>query len=705
MEPLSPLGTMTNGDAPRLVRVPPFDFPNLSTNNGSCSTVFPLPDVTLLTNPVFSFRTNIVTFMSAGRFLGSTNIVTTVTNWTLADQFDEVRTSLDSLAIVGRGYFIVSDALGSLFVTRDGGSLRVDGSGFLVTWLGLRVQGFNDPELSHFGDVRIDATYRPATVPTCAQIRSFSFDSDGRAYIHWSEGTTSLRGQILLQDFREPAKLQKEAPRLWRMTELAEPLLQPLPPKTQGLGSLAVGHYQYDLTVPSLSVSQVRDTSRTVAPGMIYATGNPNDLAIRGRGFFVLRDPLSNAFYVTRAGAFCLDPDGYLVNYAGWRVQGYCDSIRTQVGDLLVDTTGRPASPRADALISYWKVDGSGSVWVHLSDGRTFQRGAVLLQDCVAPQNLVRGRWGAYTRQAEAGPWTPLDLPGYYGMGLLVAGALEISELDEEIVSAPQRRHFLTMGQSIRSDCPTDLAIAGRGFFMVRDPQTGVLSATRYGAFRQDAGGFLVTSGGLRLQGFCDPGLSIPGDIVASVEKAPMPVGPDATVTSCAVYGRWGEVWAHLSNGSAFRCGQILLQNFRNPSALRPESDHLWSNIEAAMPMFSAGVPGPNAMALGSILPQRLEIPPSPLTVRLVPQSGLRLVVWDLPVIPGLECVIERSSDLENWQRVCSVYPADIDQAEVFCPAPSSGSMGVYRIRLLLDPGLKQQVFPDPGWVGPFQVP
>ena len=47
----------------------------------------------------------------------------------------------------------------------------------------------------------------------------------------------------------------------------------------------------------------------------------------------------------------------------------------------------------------------------------------------------------------------------------------------------------------------SDLAIAGSGFFLVKDPLSGKVMATRSGNFRLDADGYFVTQQGLRVQG------------------------------------------------------------------------------------------------------------------------------------------------------------------------------------------------------------
>ena len=67
--------------------------------------------------------------------------------------------------------------------------------------------------------------------------------------------------------------------------------------------------------------------------GSFESTANPTDLAIAGNGFFIVRDPRTtgNVFY-TRDGQFMIDKNGYLVNPAGLRVQGW--KIDEDTGDV-----------------------------------------------------------------------------------------------------------------------------------------------------------------------------------------------------------------------------------------------------------------------------------------------------------------------------------------------------------------------------------
>jgi flagellar hook protein FlgE len=56
--------------------------------------------------------------------------------------------------------------------------------------------------------------------------------------------------------------------------------------------------------------------------GSIEDTSNATDMAINGKGFFMVEDDSGSAFY-TRAGEFSFDKDGSLVNPDGLYVQGY----------------------------------------------------------------------------------------------------------------------------------------------------------------------------------------------------------------------------------------------------------------------------------------------------------------------------------------------------------------------------------------------
>src|SRR5581483_1848609 len=164
--------------------------------------------------------------------------------------------------------------------------------------------------------------------------------------------------------------------------------------------------------------------------GALSTTGISSNLAIAGNGFFMVRDTTSNAQYATRAGAFSVDQNGYLVTDTGERVQGFSDSALSTLGDVKIDTTGMPATSDPNARVSSFSVNGQGKVTVNLSDGTSFVRGQVMLQNFQDPGALINQGNNLYSNMAEAGPLVAIEPPGMFGLGNIQSGALELSNVD-----------------------------------------------------------------------------------------------------------------------------------------------------------------------------------------------------------------------------------------------------------------------------------
>ncbi len=137
----------------------------------------------------------------------------------------------------------------------------------------------------------------------------------------------------------------------------------------------------------------------------------------------------------------------------------------------------------------------------------------------------------------------------------------------------------------------TDLGISGNGFFHVKNPSDGNEFATRSGDFRWDDNGYLVTAGGLRVQGLTGSGLGTVGDI-----KLGTP--PTGTELQSATFDRSGNVIEFYSNGTSATTNQVLLQNFNDPSALVKEGNSLFSGLLPAGPIGAAA--GSSALATGT---------------------------------------------------------------------------------------------------------
>lgn len=124
-------------------------------------------------------------------------------------------------------------------------------------------------------------------------------------------------------------------------------------------------------------------------------------------------------------------------------------------------------------------------------------------------------------------------------------------------------------GNIIHTENPLDLAIQGRGFFPILQPD-GTVAYTRDGSFQRNSEGLLVTSNGLALQ----PQITIPEGTVS------VTVGSDGVV-SVLVAG----------NTDPTQVGNIQLIDFLNPGGLQPIGNNLFVET-AASGAPQADIPG-----------------------------------------------------------------------------------------------------------------
>jgi flagellar hook protein FlgE len=164
--------------------------------------------------------------------------------------------------------------------------------------------------------------------------------------------------------------------------------------------------------------------------GALARTGYQTDLAVDGEGFFVVRDPVTATQYVTRAGDFRLDANGYLTSDAGLHVQGYSDGALATVGDVKIDDTGRPATSDPAATFVSFSISPEGLIKVRLSDATEYTRGQILMQRFSDPQALMKEGLNLYSGMASAGPLAAPSAPQSNGLGRIESGALEVSNVD-----------------------------------------------------------------------------------------------------------------------------------------------------------------------------------------------------------------------------------------------------------------------------------
>jgi flagellar hook protein FlgE len=162
----------------------------------------------------------------------------------------------------------------------------------------------------------------------------------------------------------------------------------------------------------------------------------------------------------------------------------------------------------------------------------------------------------------------------------------------------------------------SDLYIDGQdGFFTVKD-DGGRTFATRAGDFVVDKEGYLVTNEGYRVQGFSDQvakggTMATRGDIRIFDDPATRPVGQGSSATAAgfAILSD-GRVRMHMSDGTEYDSGQILLQKFQDPNLLEKEGNNLFGNLDSAGPLggdsLTSVSPGQNGT--GTLISGALEM-------------------------------------------------------------------------------------------------
>lgn len=157
----------------------------------------------------------------------------------------------------------------------------------------------------------------------------------------------------------------------------------------------------------------------------------------------------------------------------------------------------------------------------------------------------------------------------------------------------------------------TDLGISGSGFFIVEDATSGSQFATRDGQFRVDDNGYLVTQGGLRLQGRSGGTYAAPATSASPMGDIRIGQGmpPGIELQSISI-DKGGNVIEFYSDGTSQTTNRVQLQNFNDTSALMREGSNLYSALSNAGPVGGGVLTGsndPGASGLGKIQSGTLE--------------------------------------------------------------------------------------------------
>jgi flagellar hook protein FlgE len=572
------------------------------------------------------------------------------------------------MAIDGAGWFVVRDpATDTRYATRTGFFYLFE-DGFLVSPYdgGLRLQGYKDASLTNVGDVQITFS---GIEETPNSIKPCKIEADGKIWVTLADGRQVVGGQVLLQQYGASQGLVRTAYKLYRITPSAQPSPMAVP-GTAGLGQL-ISECAEVLPEPvQLTLEPIANHAGPLAKGVLTPTWIPTDLGIQGDGFFLVRNTNTSEVFATRAGLFLVDGDGYLITCDRLRVQGFTDAYLTTPGDVRIDTAGRPAGGDPRALVRGFWINADGKVWVDPTDGTEFIRSQVLLFAFNHPERLSLTNHGLYAGVAQAEP-RALTLTGSIYEDGIRQGYLELVNVTEDLLTIRSTLGFVGDGRIKWTDCPTDLAVFGRGFFVLSNPTNGITGVTRQGGFHMDPTGYLVNADGWRVQGFSDGSLAVRGDIRVDGAGRPETADPSASVKDLQ-FGFDGTVIVEFSDGAQFVRGQVLLQDFKESFLLSPASNGVYTNLAPAGPL---PLPLPPASAnLGWMHSRIRELPCKQLT--LPSREGVRVRVTGEP---DTRWRVQASTNLTDWTTFGDSTHTD-DEMEFSDPQSSQFPQRFYRV-------------------------
>jgi flagellar hook protein FlgE len=324
--------------------------------------------------------------------------------------------------------------------------------------------------------------------------------------------------------------------------------------------------------------------------GAIKQTGVKTDMAVTGDGFFVVKDPISEEYFVTRAGDFRTDSDGFLVTNEGKRVQGLNQLApaydnKTTLGDIKLDK-GKYALDK-ELLAS--AIGHSGST----ADGKTASFSAStgvnpttdIFTTSVAHNYATSGMaisFGVLADTGEALMPSGLSTGGTYYVKVLSTTTYELYT-DSAMTAASKvdisatgngdvydatimiNAHGYTNGNEVKLGSGTTLPIAS----------PALSSARSYFVRRLDDNHFT-----LHLTAAGAAAGSTPVVIKEPGTTAQMLV-PGAEISTVSI-GADGAINMLLTDGTQYERGQLMLQKFSNPNALLKEGSNLYGNWASA---------------------------------------------------------------------------------------------------------------------------
>lgn len=315
---------------------------------------------------------------------------------------------------------------------------------------------------------------------------------------------------------------------------------------------------------------KVAAVTQQFTQGNTTTTNNSLDLAISGQGFFVLSDGGASAY--TRAGAFQVNDDGYVVNSQNQRLQVYPPSATgnfntSTLSDLRLVTSESP--PQATSLIEpVFNLPANASeptsTTFDPADSASYNEArSVTVYDSLGAAHTASLYW---VKSATPNEWSM----NVYVDGNAVGTAQTLTYSDTGTLTSPTNGQITLPAY----DAAAGLSTGAAPITMSLD----LSMTTQYGDT------FSMTSS--TQDGFTTGQL----------------IGIDVDST--------GVVQARFTNGRATSLGQVAIANFSNPQGLQQLGNTNWSETNASgQPLLGqAGGSGFGLMQSGALEASNVDI-------------------------------------------------------------------------------------------------
>jgi flagellar hook protein FlgE len=298
----------------------------------------------------------------------------------------------------------------------------------------------------------------------------------------------------------------------------------------------------------------IADIATQWSQGAMETTGSALDMAIDGEGFFIVEDA-ENSRYYTRAGAFRVDEDGYLIDVNGYRVQGYdyFSATPNSVGDINVrNAHSEPATTTEFQTGMNLNAD--------TETGATFVS-ALTVYDSLGAQHSLSI---TFTKNAAVGTWD---------FGADLDGVAATAQSDNQLV-------FDADGNLVG---PADVTLTFAALANGADIGTA-------GALNWDIEGITAEA----VTGYAS------NSVVRNINADGYPAG---FLRSVAIE-KDGTVSGFFTNAQTVALGQVMLASFANPWEL----DKIGNNLFGESLLSGQAVTNaPTTAGLGALISNSLE--------------------------------------------------------------------------------------------------